>query len=110
MKNFLPEHEEFGFYMLRIAKKRTGLNYDLWCDSLGKLRDADILPYVAIQSDIKDGEWLVLDIVEAVIKTGNHTFFPEYEKIIAYIVEHREVFLKHWNGEIDDLDLIQNLR
>lgn len=110
LKNLPPEHEDFGFYMLKIVKKRTWLNYDLWCDSLGKLRDADILPFVMIRSDIKDGEWLVLDIIEDVIKTGNRIYFPENEKVIAYIVKHKEVFLKHWNGEMDDLDLIQSLR
>lgn len=96
--------------MLKIVKKRTGLNYDLWCDSLGKLRDADILPYVMIQSDIKDGEWLVLDLMEGVIKTGNRIYFPEYEKVITYIVKHKKIFLKHWNKELDDLDFIQSLR
>ncbi len=43
LKILPPEHEDFGFYMLKIVKKRTGLKYDLWCDSLGKLRDSDIL-------------------------------------------------------------------
>ena len=104
------EHEDFGFYMLKIVKKRTGLKYDLWCDSLGKFRDADILPYVMIQSDIKDGEWLVLDVLGGVIKTGNCIYFPEYEMVIAYVVMHKEAFLKHWNKEMDDLDLIQSLR
>lgn len=96
--------------MLKIVKKRTGLKYDLWCDSLGKLRDADTFPYVMIQSDIKDGEWLMLDISEGMIKTGNYIYFPEYEMVIAYIEKHKESFLKHWNKEMDDLDLIQSLR
>ena len=110
MKFLSPEHEDFGFYMLKIVKKRTGLKYDLWCDSLGKLRDADTFPYVMIQSDIKDGEWLMLDISEGMIKTGNYIYFPEYEMVIAYIEKHKESFLKHWNKEMDDLDLIQSLR
>ena len=110
MRILSPEHEDFGFYMLKIVKKRTGLKYDLWCDSLGKLRDADTFPYVMIQSDIKDGEWLMLDISEGMIKTGNYIYFPEYEMVIAYIEKHKESFLKHWNKEMDDLDLIQSLR
>lgn len=110
LKILPPEHEDFGFYMLKIVKKRTGLKYDLWCDSLGKLRDSDILPYVMIRSDIEDGEWLVLDVLDGVIKTGNCIYFPEYEKVIAYVVKHKEAFLKHWNKDMDDLDLIQSLR
>ena len=96
--------------MLKIVKKRTGLNYDLWCDSLGTLRNVDIPPYVMIQSDIKDGEWLVLDILEGVIKTDNRIYFPEYEKVITYIAKHKKIFLKHWNKELDDLEFIQSLR
>ena len=110
LKNLPPEHEDFGFYMLKIVKKRTGLEYDLWCDSLGRLRDENISPYLMIQSYVGDGEWLVIDIVEAVVKEGNCSYFPEYKSVILYIKKNKDAFMKHWNGEIDDLDLIQNLR
>lgn len=110
MKNFPPEHEDFGFYMLKIVKKHTGLDYDLWCDSLGKLRDKNISPYIMIQSSIVDMQWLVIDIAKGMVKEGNCVYFPNYRNVVLYIKKNKEVFMKHWNGEIDDLDLIQNLR
>ena len=110
MKNLPPEHEDFGFYMLKIVKRYTGLEYDLWCDSLGRLRDKSIRPYVMVPSYIVDGEWLVIDIVEDVVKEGNCIYFPKYKSVISYIKRNKKVFMKHWNGKMDDLDLIQNLR
>ena len=110
MKNLPPEHEDFGFYMLKIEKKWTGLNYDLWCDSLGELRDKDISPYIMIQSEVEDQAWLVIDIAEGVVKEGNCNYFPKYKSVISYAKRNEKVFMKHWNGELDDLDLIQNLR
>ena len=110
MKNLPPEHEDFGFYMLKIVNEHTGLKYDLWCDSLGKLRDKNISPYIMIQSIILDGQWLVIDIDECKVKEGNCVYFPEYNSVILYIKKNKDIFMKHWNGEIDDLDLIWNLR
>jgi len=63
-----------------------------------------------IQSIILDGQWLVIDIDECKVKEGNCVYFPEYNSVILYIKKNKDIFMKHWNGEIDDLDLIWNLR
>ena len=94
MKNLPPEHEDFGFYMLKIEKKRTGLNYDLWCDSLGELRDKDISPYIMIQSEVEDQAWLVIDIAEGVVKKGNCNYFLKYKSVISYAKRNEKVFMK----------------
>ena len=59
-----------------------------------------------IQSKLVNEEWLVIDIGLDVVKEGNCIYFPEYKSVISYIKKNKEVFMKHWSGEIDDLDLI----
>ena len=43
-----PDNEDFGFTKVCISKRRTKLNYDIWCDSLGRERDINIQPFIMI--------------------------------------------------------------
>ena len=49
-----PDNEDFGFTKVCISKRRTKLNYDIWCDSLGRERDKNIQPFIMICNTVAD--------------------------------------------------------
>ena len=58
-----PDNEDFGFTKVCISKRRTKLNYDIWCDSLGREREKNIQPFIMICNTVADKEeWLTISI------------------------------------------------
>lgn len=111
-KVLAPSNEDFGFTKFCISKRMTGLDYDLWCDCLGKTRQKDFEPFVMICKIMGDSEvWLSIKICDSpCIICGCLEAFENLDRVLKYIKVNKDELLKHWSGVIDDLDLYQKLR
>lgn len=106
-----PDNEDFGFTKVCIPKRRTKLAYDLWCDSLGKERDKDIRPFVMLCRVVDENEeWLTITIADCPqVLSGQSVLFEELDAILEYVKVHADILLRHWLGELDDLELYLGL-
>ena len=106
-----PDNEDFGFTKVCISKRRTKLNYDIWCDSLGRERDINIQPFIMICNMVADKEeWLTISIDKLpTIMNGNIECFKDLDVVLSYVKMHTHTLLMHWFGELDDLELYLNL-
>ncbi len=106
-----PTDEDFGFTKVCISRKITDLDYDLWCDSLGKERKRDLEPFVMIRKIIEDSEvWLSIKISDnPYVICGEIADIKGLDGVFKYIKVHKNELLMHWFGEIDDLDLLNIL-
>ena len=106
-----PDNEDFGFTKVCISKRRTKLNYDIWCDSLGRERDKNIQPFIMICNTVADKEeWLTISIDKSPqIMNANIQCFKDLDVVLSYVKMHTHTLLMHWFGELDDLELYLNL-
>lgn len=96
--------------MASVDKNEAKLPYDVWLDTAGSSRnvqhdtprlkikvDNDLIP-VEISSEPK----LLVDYLKKITK---------FRKIKEWIVYYKDVLIKHWNGEINDrqvLNIVSN--
>ena len=99
--------EDSNLYeMANINKSRTGLPYDIWVDSAGSSR---IVKHNSPRLKIDvDGELIPFSISEHPEILVNKNISNQNEEI-KFIQDNNEIFIKHWNGEIDDGQIINYL-
>lgn len=106
-----PDNEDFGFTKVCISKRRTKLAYDLWCDSLGTERDKGVHPFIMLCRVVDDNEeWLMISVADyPQVVSGNPDCFKDLNEVLEYVKLHTDILLRHWFGEIDDLELCLGL-
>lgn len=106
-----PDNEDFGFTKVCVSKRSTELAYDLWCDSLGTERDKDVQPFIMLCRVVDDNEeWLIISIDKcSQVLSGKRDYFKELDVVLEYVELHADILLRHWFGEIDDLELCVGL-
>lgn len=94
------------YEMANIKKSRTGLPYDIWVDSAGSSRNIQHnSPRLKIDVD---GELIPFSISEHPEMLVDKKI-PHQTDLIKFIQDNNEIFMKHWNGEIDDGQIINYL-
>ena len=106
-----------SFYdMAKIDKKDTKLPVDIWVNSLGKNRNShQNLPIVKIPKD-KNNDTQTGNLVPIVlnntilVKGATKLTENEIKDIIQFLERNKDFFLKHWNGEINDRELLNSVK
>lgn len=112
MMNYIVENlselnEQILFEMANIKSNRTGLNYDIWIDSMGFRRGNEHSYHPRIKVQI-DNNLIPIDITddpqvpESVLKVLGDEFERHLPQVKKWIKEYKEILLAHYYGKIDD--------
>ena len=71
--------------MVCVSKTKTGLPTNIWLESVGAYKLNR----------------------EGIIYIQNN--YDDIQMILKYILDNVKIFLKHWNGDIDDQDVLNLL-
>ena len=104
--------EDLMFEMANAVKEDTGLPYDIWLDSEGKNRKVSHnSPRIKVSVDGKLIPVLISDnpdLPEDVLKKGTKRF-RRFNEIRKFIIDNKEILLKHWNKELSDREILNLL-
>ena len=96
-KNVKRKHID-GFLVVCATPKETGLPYDILMDSLGSEKETKEYPKLGV---------VIQDMVVPAILSG--TTFKDSEKILEWVKKNHVLLLKHWNKELSDLEVLEEL-
>ena len=97
-----------GWTVACATKRETGLPYDVLVDSLGADKRWRRWPGIPRIGVIVDDVVIPVSIAESpVVLSGSS--FPESESILDWVAQFHEPLLKHWNKELDDLEILTTL-
>lgn len=101
--------EDYFLEMANAVKEDTGLPYDIWLDSRGKERNiSHNLPRIKVDVDgnlipvIISDDPRIPDNIK--IKT-----FRKFNEVRKFIIQNKDVLLKHWNKELTDREVLNLL-
>lgn len=102
----MKSNENVDFFeVARVSKSDTELPYDLFIDSIGKGRNnKNNGPRIMVDTD---GDLIPVSISgnpKVLVKEKEN--FKGKSEIIKYIKKYLDVFVKHWNKELDDLEAL----
>ena len=86
------------FEITRLAPSESGLNYDIWLDSMGCRRKLNTNPYILIRRRFGCKK-IYLHKMQKVIPRD----------LQAWITENMNTLISHWNGEISDKEALMRL-
>ena len=103
--------------MVCVSKTKTGLPTNIWLESVGvnKLNREGV---IYIQNNYGDILCLSNELIPiyfmneiCIANSVNNTNikYDDIQMILKYILDNIEIFLKHWNGDIDDQDVLNLL-
>jgi len=82
------------FTMVCLTSKDTGLNQNVWLDSLGCERKHNNLPYILIKRKIG---WKRIYL---------HKASEHQNELRKWISINKMMIIKHWNHELSDRDIL----
>ena len=87
------------YEMANVSKEDTNLQYDIWIDSIGSLRNVSHnIPRIKVKVD---GKTISISIsTNPKILAGKD--FAHSSEIFKWIIKYHDVLMKHWNKEITD--------
>lgn len=85
--------------MANVSKDDTGLPYDIWIDSEGKLRKVGHNS-PRIKVDV-DGDRIPVSISQNPMILVDKKI-PKFNLIKNYVIKYFDVLIKHWNKELTD--------
>lgn len=105
------------FDMANIDKRDTKLPVNIWVDSSGSSRKTKhMLPRVKIQKQINNDN-RVSNLVPvsisqnpAILKGTTDLTAKQLNEVFDFIKRNYVVFMKHWNDEITDRELLTSLK
>ena len=70
-------------------------------------REKDVQPFIMLCRVVDDNEnWLTISIDKCPqVLSGKMDYFKELDVVLEYVKLHTDILLRHWFGEIDDLEL-----
>ena len=87
-------------FIAHVSQKDTYLPYEILIDSLGS--DEDDIPMVGVAVDDK----VVFISVSEEPEILSRYRFPDEDKILDWIKRHRDPIARHWDHELDDLEVL----
>lgn len=86
--------------MANVIKEETGLPYDVWLDSQGRLRPLQHkFPRLKV---IVDGKMIPVSIDKFQPAILVDAKIPKFGKVARWIKENYPILIGHWDGKIDD--------
>lgn len=105
--NAISVHGMEGFYATMVTPRETGLPYDLYFECLAWERLKNYSPYFYACKE----DWLIP------ISISDHPFVidigiedSDFASVVEWAEKYKNLLIKHWNGEIEDVDLIFAIR
>lgn len=102
----LNEKEAF-FEMARISASDSKLKYDIWLDDMGCERNVPHnTPRVKL---MVDGKMIPISISKNpkfLVDISNYKKIKDIKTIFDFISKFEDVLLMHWNGEINDRQIL----
>lgn len=103
-KNVKRKHVD-GFFVVCATPKETGLPYDILMDSLGSEKKPKEYPKLGV---------VIQDMVVPISISNcpailSGTTFKDSEKILEWVKKNHVLLLKHWNKELSDLEVLEEL-
>ena len=113
----MKRNKNFGFNMVCVSKKKSGLPINIWLESMAvnKLNREGIIYF---QNNYRDTICLDNELIPINILNTSCDLKCEYDiniksddvqMILKYVADNAGIFLKHWNGDIDDQDVLNLL-
>ena len=70
-------------------------------------RDKSVHPFIMLCRVVDDNEeWLTISVADyPKVVSGNPDYFKNLNEVFEHIKLHTDILLRHWFGEIDDLEL-----
>lgn len=91
-----------GFLIARVDKKDTRLPYEIWLHSLGKRGKMGNLPRVGAVL----GKRVVPISISETPEILSRDVMPKEEVIFDWVRQNRKALMLHWNGVIDDFEVL----
>ena len=100
-------HEIDGFMVTNVTKKETGLSCKIFLECIAKERFPDVQPYVFAAVE----DWLYpISISESPIVLDDIGLEDiDFMDVYQWIMNNRELLIKHWNCQFDDYDIYEAL-
>lgn len=113
----MKHNENSRFTMVCVCKGKTGLPTNIWLESVGvnKLNREGIIYF---QNNYRDTICLDNELIPINILNSSCALKREYDiniknddmrMVLKYVADNAGIFLKHWNGDIDDQDVLNLL-
>ena len=113
----MKQNKNTGFNMVCVSKKKSGLPINIWLESMAvnKMNREGIIYF---QNNYKDticidDELIPINILNASCvskcKYDIHIKNDDMLKVLKYVADNAGIFLKHWNGDVDDQDVLNIL-
>ena len=106
-RDWLEENDDYLFEMANLTKADSGLDYDIWIDSVGNLRKGSHNePRLKVDVD-NDRIPVLIDEKEPKILVNKK--IKGFNKIKKWIIQNYDILIKHWNKELTDRQALNAL-
>lgn len=113
----MKQNKNYGFNMVCVSKEKSGLPTNIWLESMAvdKLNREGIIYF---QNNYRDTICLDNELIPINILNASCALKGEYDinikiddmrMVLKYVADNAGIFLKHWNGDIDDQDVLNLL-
>lgn len=113
----MKSNKNSGFNMVCVSKKKSGLPINIWLESMAvnKLNREGIIYF---QNNYRDTIYLKNELIPINILKASSGIKSVYDiniksddmrMVLKYVADNAGLFLKHWNGDIDDQDVLNLL-
>ncbi len=92
-----------GFFILHVNTYESLLPYEIVINSLGLAKDD--IPMIGVVV----GDMVVFISVSEDPQNLSRKDFPDQERIFKWIVRHFDALIRHWNKELSDRELLDEL-
>ena len=101
-------YEIDGFMVTKVTKKKTGLSCDIFLECIAKERFPDVQPYVFAAVE----DWLYpISISDSPIVLDDIGLEDvDFMDVYQWIMNNRELLIRHWNCQLDDVEFHEALR
>ena len=97
-----------GYTVACATKRETGLPYDVLVDSLGADKRWRRWPGIPRIGVIVDDVVIPVSIADPPVALSGRGF-PESEIVFEWVAKYHDPLLKHWNKELDDLEVLTTI-
>ena len=92
-----------GFFIVHVSTEDSFLPYEIVINSLGLAEDD--IPMIGVVV----GEKVIFISVSEQPQNLSRMDFPDQDMVCRWIVRHLDTLIKHWNKEISDRELLEEV-
>lgn len=100
--------EPDSFELVQVAKEDSGLKYDIYLYSSGKVKEY-LTPIVEIDYGTDLTPVLVFSANEIRLIKKSDLPATDFEEISDYLKRNYDIIVKHWNCEMSDKEVLNTL-